>query len=192
MKDHELDELLKSASVPERSNGYWQDFPRNITVKARRHAPIRQKNQAWVWWLAPISVGCAIAMVVFFHRTAVLRPLPADEQLAAARKCFRELEALFPHQLQAIVLDHNGPRMVLADAPSVPDSPPFYLRICGPKACESFVTFSGQQIEVRGEKCEVLADDNGRIFLAGQHHVWSERDSTSALRIEAMPLGVAL
>jgi hypothetical protein len=201
MKDSELDNLLRSASVPERPPDYWQDFPRKITGAIFREskssttpdvAPMRKRIPLFAWSMALVAACCVLACLLLFHRAGIPRPLPEDGELAAARKCFRELETLFPHQVQALVFGRKGPQLVLADAASVPDSAPIYLRICGPTECERFVTFSGQQIEVHGEKCEVLANDEGRVILVGKRHVWSERDPHAALRIEARPLGAAL
>jgi hypothetical protein len=107
-----------------------------------------------------------------------------------AQKYFHEIEGLFPNQLQAIVLDQTGARLVLSPAADVPRSPPLYLRICGPDGCQRFVTFSGQQIRVNGEACEVLVDRRGRVLLVGRDTVWSGSDpsgKTGPYRIERPP-----
>jgi hypothetical protein len=66
------------------------------------------------------------------------------------------------------------------------------LKICGPDGCQRFVTFSGQEIRVNGEACEVLVDHQGRVVLVGRDTVWSGSESTGKagnFRIEARPLG---
>ena len=103
-----------------------------------------------------------------------------DSQLAEARKYFHELEALFPNQLQAIVFDQQGTHLVLAPEPNLPASPPLYLKICGPKGCQRFVTFSGQQIRVNGDVCDVLADRQGNVLVVGQETLWA--DAKAAVR----------
>ena len=95
-----------------------------------------------------------------------------DPQLAEARKYFREIEDLFPRQLQAIVFDQQGPHLVLAPEANLPASPPLYVKIRGPKGCQRFVTFSGQQIRVNGDVCDVLADGQGKVLLVGRQWVW--------------------
>jgi hypothetical protein len=121
------------------------------------------------------------------HRTS-----GTDPQFAEARKYFHELEGLFPNQLQAIVFDQQGTHLVLAQKANLPASPPLYLKICGPdKGCRRFVTFSGQQIEVNGELCDVLADGQGKVLLVGRQLLWSGSQAGHRMgpyRVEARPL----
>jgi hypothetical protein len=193
MKDNELWELLKSAKTPERPEGYWRDFPVQVTSKLHRQqssVPQRRMKPALVWGLA-LGTACVVIGLMFGRQgTRTEGSKGASAELAEARKCYREFEGMFPNQLQAIVFDRQGPRMVLADGAVVPDSTPFYLRVCGSAGCQGFVTFSGQEIQVGGELCEVLADGQGGVMLVGNGHVWSAGDSTSAVRVEARPLAM--
>ena len=114
-----------------------------------------------------------------------------DPQLAEAQKYFREIESLFPHQLQAIVLDQQGAHLVLAQEANLPVSPPLYLKICGPKGCQRFVTFSGQQIRVNGDVCDVLADHQGNVLVVGRQFLWAGSQASAGsgpYQIEARPL----
>jgi hypothetical protein len=196
MTNRELDQLLKSASTPGRADGYWRDFPKRVTAKLHwQLAPTNTHSRskvnvilAWSFGLATVFV--AAGLLIKFR--PVHSSVAVDDQLAAARKCYREIEALFPNQVQGIVFDAQGPRMLIADAPNVPRSTPFYLKICGPKGCESFVTFSGQQVQIEGENCEVLADAQDRLMLVGNHQVWPGNGSGGAIRVEAQPLEAAL
>jgi hypothetical protein len=79
-------------------------------------------------------------------------------------------------------------QLVLADRADVPDSPPLFVKICDGKNCSSLVTFSGQEVEVDGQKITVLADANGGIILAGNQFVWSSTGPNrlhDGLKIEA-------
>jgi hypothetical protein len=123
------------------------------------------------------------------------RPSGQDSQLAEARKYFHELEALFPNQLQGIVFDQQGTHLVLAPEPNLPASPPLYLKVCGPQGCQRFITFSGQQIRVNGDVCDVLVDHQGKVLVVGQETLWS--DARGAVRrgpyqIEAKVLEASL
>jgi len=115
-----------------------------------------------------------------------------DPQFAELQKCYREIEPLFPNQLKAIIWDNTGgPELVLAEAATVPSSTPLYLRICGPNGCRRFVTFSGQQIQVNGDVCDVLLDRQGNIIIAGRQLVWSSAKATGTAghyQIEARPV----
>jgi hypothetical protein len=191
----ELDEILKSARAPKRTDEYWRDFPQRVSARlhwqpqsASHHVVQRSLKLTpflvWSLSLAIIVVAIIITTVKYQPRSAATASV-ADSQLAEARKCYHELEALFPNQIEAIVFDQQGPRMVLADKANVPDSAPIYLRICGPRGCEGFVTFSGQQISFNGENCEVLSDAQGRVILVGDHQVWTQANRSDPVQIQA-------
>lgn len=192
MTDNELDQRLKSAPVPNRPEGYWSDFPKKVTAKLHWQSqaagtassrPGRQPGFFLAWGLGFAAVLVVIGLLVPRqpHQPVKL----ANDQLPEIRKCYAEFEALFPKQLKAIVFDGQGPHMILADKADVPESAPLYLKVCGPKGCEGFVTFSGQNIRVNGEDCEVLADAQGKVMLVGNHQVWLQGRSGGALSVEA-------
>ena len=142
-------------------------------------------------------MAMAVAVVVVliggwmaYHARSTLTR--ADPQFTELQKCFREIEPLFPHQLQAIVFDDRGAELVLADAATVPASMPLYIKVCGPNGCRRFVTFSGQQIRVNGDLCDVLLDRQGNILVVGQQLAWSSSNpagKAGTYQIEARPLG---
>src|ERR1035441_5621913 len=205
MNNEELNEVLKRSAVPERKADYWERFPSQVTAEIKRRgqharaaksavAPVAGmavEGNAWAWACSLRSLVskpafvlgvAAICLAVGFVLGSWKGQLPPgkDAQLAEARKYFRELDALFPNQLQAIVFDQQGPHLVLAPEANVPASPPLYLKICGPNGCQRFVTFSGQQIRVNGDVCDVLVDHQGKVLVVGQETLWS--DARGAVR----------
>ena len=198
MKDTELNEVLRRAAVPERRADYWERFPSQVTAEIeRRQQCARTENNPRAPGVAVVEGGTAWAWVSAF-RSLFRKPTSAlgvtvvcltlglvlgswnghrspgkDPQVTEARKYFHELEALFPNQLQAIVFDQQGAHLVLAPEPNLPASPPLYLKICGPEGCQRFVTFSGQQISVNGEVCDVLSDHHGNVLVVGRQLAWS-------------------
>ena len=69
---------------------------------------------------------------------------------------------------------------------------PMYIHICDGKQCSSFVTFSGQEIQVAGQKVVILSDAHGGIILTGDQFVWANAEKISVgghLKIEAKTLG---
>ena len=116
-------------------------------------------------------------------------------ELVAARKYFQEIETLFPGQVQAIVFDQQGSHLVLAEHSNVPADSPLYLKICGPKGCQNYVTFSGQQIHFNGETCEVLLDRHGNVLLVGPQWVLSTAGAPTKharYQVAARPLETTL
>lgn len=119
-----------------------------------------------------VAAAC-LALGFVFGLWRAQRSPGSDPQFAEARKYFQEIQALFPHQLQAIVFDQQGAHLVLARKADVPASPPLYLKICGPGGCQRFVTFSGQEIRINGEVCEVLSDHEGNVLVVGRQSLWA-------------------
>jgi hypothetical protein len=186
MKDSELDQLLKSIPVPDRPEAYWSEFPRKVMAKAHwlesrtqagdddrgvRQSGTRFRLRFVTAGLAVAVIGLVLGFAFGFRQGRHL--VITDSQLALARKYFQEIEPLFPNQIQAIVFDQQGPHLVLADQPNVPASSPLYLRISGPKGIQNYVTFSGQQVRLNGEVCEVLVDHEGNALLVGREGAWS-------------------
>lgn len=194
MNNSDLDKLLKSAPVPERAPDYWAEFPKRVTrrlawVRSRgdsRPAPARWRLLAWSFGLAAACIAAG-----FFFGTRQERVASESRQLAALQTIYREVADLFPNQLQAIIIDEQGPRLVLSDTTNVPSSDPLFVKICQAKRCQTFITFSGQQIRVNGEVFDVLADGGGGVILAGRKAVWTSAQSPAGQMpwdIEARPL----
>jgi hypothetical protein len=98
---------------------------------------------------------------------------------------------MFPNRVQAIVEDEHGLNLVLSDTDNIPASAPLYIRVCDGGHCSSFLTFSGQEITVAGQKVTVLADTHGGVILAGDDFMWSDTKRVYAghLKIQAKNLG---
>jgi len=195
MNDAELSQLLKSAGIPEPGAGHWEAFPGRVTtaLRATRKPPTEQ-----IRWRPKLAWGLSFAGACLLIGFAVghWRGAHTIEKLnlVQSKKLIGEVRALFPNQVQAVIFDGNGVRLVLAEKADVPDSPPIYLNICGPEGCRQFITFSGQQIHVDGEACDVLADAEGNIILAGKHFVWTSEShvaSAGVYRIEARSMEMA-
>lgn len=106
-------------------------------------------------------------------------------------KLIHETLAMFPGRVRAITQDERGLNLVLSEKANVPSSTPLYVHVCDRKHCESFVTFSGQEIQVAGQKVSVLSDAQGRTILVGEDFFWSNKDkvhSGTHLEIEAKNL----
>ena len=198
MKNNELDRLLQSIREPERAPEYWNEFPKKVVAHLHwrvggpsgadpRPAPGIRRLAGWTLGLATSGVIVALAVVLWREHES----RPEASQVLRMGKYYQEIEALFPNQLETIVFDPQGTHLVLAPEADVPASPPLYVRICDGKNCSSFVTFSGQEIQLAGQKMTVLSDAHGGIILTGDRFLWSsaERiDGGSHWQIEARNL----
>ena len=73
----------------------------------------------------------------------------------------------------------------------MPASTPIYVHICDGKQCSSLVTFSGQELEMAGQKVTVLEDAQDGVIVAGTRFAWSSDHPAGAsggLKIEARSL----
>lgn len=195
MNSEELKEFLKSAKTPNRPAEYWDDFPRQVTTALRRgqgmgqraeqktHRPVRLRL---AWGLAFAGAFVLVGFALGFwrgHDAGV-----NTGQLADVKKYYREIEALFPNQVRAISFDRQGPHLVLSEQADVPRSPALFVKVCGPKGCESFVTFSGQKIKSGGQQFEILADADGKVIVVGDKRVWAGGSDSGPIRIQSRPL----
>jgi hypothetical protein len=207
MNNQRLNEILKSAPVPERPGEYWEEFPAQVTRELRRSDrgerpplpdPLLQRRRGRL--RAPVlAFGLGLAAVCLLigfwlgrHGGPAERPVMT---VAEAQKYYHEIAQLFPNQVRAIVFDQNGTHLVLADRADVPASLPVFMKICGPNGCQGVVTFSGQQIRVNGKSMDVLVGPMDDVILAGPDSVWSSKQAENQMggyRIEAKALQAQL
>jgi hypothetical protein len=201
MNNKELDQLLKSAQVPQRDESYWNNFSKRVTARLHWSRPepgqISQpalRRRVFAAWGFVLATAC----VVFGFTVGFWRGKESGlstQQLAEARKYYHEIEGLFPNQVKAIVFDQKGAHLVLSDSANVPSSPPLLVKICGPEGCKGFITFSGQNIQANGETYQVLATTDGQVMLVGKTSVWAGSNTANlaqSLKIEAKPLEASL
>ena len=195
MTNPELDARLKAAREPSLPAGYQETFTRNV-LNNLRSSPggngAGRKGNHWVpklaWGLA--TAACILMAFALGHWRGPSEKSSRPAVLADA-KLIRETRGLFPHRVRAIVQDENGLKLVLADQGEMPASTPIYIRICDGNKCSSLVTFSGQEIQIAGQKLTVLSQSDGGIILEGNQFVWSSREPVAMkhkIRIEARNL----
>src|ERR1017187_779108 len=194
MNDFELEKKLKAAWVPEREEDYWESFPRLVSAKLRTTPAGRPASERH--WLPRLAWGGGIAFACLMIGFAVGQWQGRVEKsdpyaLLQNEKALREVLTLFPNRVRAIVQDKRGVQLVLSDQADVPASTPIYVHICDGKQCSSLVTFSGQELEIAGQKVTVLADAQGGVIVTGPRFAWSSNrpgGASGGLKIEARSL----
>jgi hypothetical protein len=202
MNNAELDKLLKTAPVPERPADYWENFPRQVLAALPRATRRSSQREAPGWrrfTLARLTFAVSAVAACFLigytvgswrHRS----PSFTAGELVTVRTYLRELEALFPNQVKAVVFEPSGPRLELAERADVSPALPVFVRVCGPDGCRDFLTFSGQQIRLNGEALEVLLNARGHVLLVGRHMAWTSGEAGARVgeyRVAARSLGTA-
>ena len=195
MNNNDLENKLKVAQVPARDEDYWESFPRLVSAKLRS-TPAGRPGIERHWlsrlaWGGSIAFACLVIGFALGHRHGRMEKND-PYALLQNEKALREVLTMFPNRVRAIVQDEHGVQLVLSDQADVPASTPIYVRICDGKQCSSFVTFSGQEIQIAGQKITVLSEADGGIILTGNQFVWSNTERIYAgkhLKIEARNLG---
>jgi len=188
VNDSELTSLLKKARVPEPPAELWDELPGRVARqlnRARTDSPhaVHRGFSRWAWGMAT-----ALCVVMAFIAGHWHGQMAEKKDALASAKVVRETLAMFPNRVRAIVEDEHGLNLVLSENADVPASTPLYVRICDGKQCASVVTFSGQEIQVGGQKLTVLSDSANGIILMGNGFAWSSREPAYAkndLKIEA-------
>jgi hypothetical protein len=192
MNNSELESILKKARVPKRPDEFWEMLPRQVSSRlgrARSQEGSRVEQPSllrWAWVLG--TVACVLIAFAAGH----WRGQKDSRDVLLNVKLIDETLAMFPHRVRAIVQDERGLNLILSEYSDVPDSTPLYVRICDGKHCSSLVTFSGQEIQIAGQKVTVLSDPRGGIILEGNQLLWSSTEPIYAgnhLKIEARYLG---
>ena len=197
MTDADLQRLLKSAKVPERPNDYWEQFGQRVRAGLRHQ---RAGDRARSRWVPRLAWGIAVAAACLLIGFAVVlwrgrSEATAANELLQNEKVIREVMAMFPNRVRAIVQDERGLNLVLSERDDVPTSPPLYIHVIEAGRRSSFLTFSGQEIEIASQRTTVLSDSQGQVMLVGERFFWSRAESAGIrgdLRIQARSLAYAL
>jgi hypothetical protein len=190
MNKFDLDAMLKAAKTPECPADDCGDISREVLARLRREPKLLRTRPRWFPQLA-WGFATAVACLAIVFVTGHWHGETSFKDSLQSAKLIRETLAMFPNRVRAITQDEHGLNLVLSDSDDVPVSTPIYVSICDGKYCTSFVTFSGQEIQVAGQKVTVLSDAQGGIILTGNQFVWSNTDRTYAdnrLKIEAKNL----
>lgn len=194
MNNAELNRILKSAKTPERPEEFWGQLPKRVTSRLHWKPAAETRVASWFPRLAWITACVAACLIVGFvigrqqgHSDAM-----AESGLLQNEKVIKEMLAMFPNRVRAVVQDEHGVNLVLSDKDNVPLSTPLWVKFCDGKHCRAAVTFSGQQIQIGNQSVTVLADPDGKIILAGDSFLWSNGErmlaGNSKLKIEAKAL----
>jgi hypothetical protein len=195
MKKSELESILKRARLPEVSEQSFEMFPRRIVARLKSNdSPVgatRQRSFRLAWALG--MVACVVLAFAVGRWTGRKEPgtILVPDSLAGL-KLIRETLAKFPNRVRAIVEDEHGLSLILSDKVDVPVSTPIYVRIWDGKHYSSLVTFSGQEVQIAGQKVTVLSQGDGGIILEGNKLFWASGKPVYAernLKIEARNLG---
>ncbi len=139
------------------------------TLATIRHRKLRQRL-----WPVLAAAACVLFALILFFKP---RTTP-DQHVAAPTEdkyalILREVSALFPQQIKAIVSDGSDLQIALADQPYTNSEQAVVIEICEKGGCKTVITYVGQTFEIGKHRVTVSTDDNGSIVVdspdAGLH-----------------------
>jgi hypothetical protein len=197
MNNTELDSVLKKARMPEPPEEFWEMFPQQVARKTNRARTQNNRVQPrlfprFAWGLAT-AICILTAFAIGHWRGKMDTKTVVTNDVLQNPKLISETLAMFPNQVRAIVRDKHGLNLILSNNGDVPTSPPIYIRVCDGNNCSSYVTFSGQELEIAGQTVTILSDATGGVIVTGRRFVWASDSPDNMggnLKIEAKNLNL--
>ncbi|HEY1662107.1 MAG TPA: hypothetical protein VGI03_06785 [Verrucomicrobiae bacterium] len=108
MNDSELEKKLRSVRVPQRAEGYWEDFPSR--VRGQLPAPVMERPRkafvpAWAW-AGGFAFACAVFTLVIW---------PSFQVAVKDEHVIHQELAELPHHLHVLMADEHGMHYLIAD-----------------------------------------------------------------------------
>lgn len=200
MNDQELKDRLNALKIPgcdERARD--RALHRATVALANAEEP---KNEARLMgWTGRLlwTVGCAMAAAVIFVSLQAPVPLiqPKAQELADDLKILKQMEALFPGQIDAVIQKSGAVNLELAAEQSLPSDQPILVRLISGKQSIQIMSYSGRKVcvELEGSRTcfEALLNNDGNVILNGRDFIWTPQlpVTVAGYRIEAKKLSPA-
>ncbi|MCH7228024.1 hypothetical protein [Haloferula sp. A504] len=134
-------------------------------IAGERLAVIRRGAWRRCWRPALAAAACVVGFLVLFNRPdpepKVTTVKPEDEYALI----LREVSAVFPRQVKAIVAGGPELEIDLADQPLSGPKQAVVVEVCEEKGCKTVITYVGQTFEIGSHRLTVRADESGAIIV---------------------------
>ncbi len=194
MKDVHLREQWSALSVP-KADPIAKDraLHRALVAFKQSHSQVPAPVAPWFWrrmTFALVTVALLAGVFGFWlHRSS-----PDRRGRFAMMEITREIETLFPKQINAIVEENGEIRLDLAFNPDALTDQPVYVQLVHEGHTIRVVSYSGRRITVTvgQEKLtfEPLVTGSGEVILVGEDFLWSPAHPAphGRFRVLAYPL----
>ncbi len=174
MSDDQLRQRLNRLQVPRASDSARGRAKHRALIALQSAdsaaAGTAEKKVAWKWIGAATAV-CAVALLAFLPRSQA----PA-ENLANDRQLFRQIEMMFPGQVNSVVEQNGHVDLSIAQSSLVGSQQPVLMVFRKDSQSIRVLSYSGHRVCVPlgKEHCcfDVLAGPNGSVILEGDDNVW--------------------
>jgi hypothetical protein len=193
MNDESLNEKLRSLELPAPDPAAREKaLHRALIAFENREASApptpRTYRAGWLVVGAAAALVCALGILL----PHVLTERPAD--LASQRALLKQMEALFPGQLRAIVEHGDDVDVLTEDERGSASDQPLVVTFRSAAKTIRVVSYSGRDVclTIAGENVcfEMLLTDDGDVILSGKDFLWSRanRVQVAGCQVEASPL----
>ena len=179
MNDGELIRKLRELITPQPGEGVREKAlhrARIALVNPGDEVPAAGVSRGWLWLVARSAACVAVAAIsaLLFVRSHHAGGGEADAKL------LKEMEVLFPGQIDSVVTRGGQVDLNLADAPDANSSQPLAVELRRDDQTIRVLTFSGRKVCLnlggREECFETLVTGEGQVILSGDHFLWSTED----------------
>ena len=174
MNDESLKRRLRGLAVPPVDEGAREKaLQRSQIALANSHSlPVARPFPGWRWGLAP-GLALLLGLLWFARPHAGPEPQPSAKVLA-------EMEALFPGQVDAVILQGNSVKLDLSDTPEGSSQQPLVVTLRRGGQTVQVLAYSGRKVCVelggRRECFEPLVTAEGKVILSGDDFVWEDNN----------------
>jgi len=133
---------------------------------------VTDKSTLWKWiGVSAALCACVVVLIAMIHR-----PQAPTENLVGDRQFLRQIEMLFPGQVDAVVEQNGHVDLSIAQSSLVGSQQPVLMVFRKDSSSIRVLSFSGHRVCVllgKEHRCfDVLATTNGGVILESDDNVW--------------------
>ena len=175
MTENELRRILSGLKIPTASNiARERARHRAALALGRTETAPNSERAVWFWRLTAGALAVALTGVLTWQ--AWLRPDAPREDTAADQKILKQMQALFPRQVNAVVDDNGKVDLSVAQSPEVGSDQPIVVLFQRHGKMIRVLSYSGHKfcLPLDGhEHCfEILAAAAGGVILEEDDRAW--------------------
>ena len=173
-------------ALPSEQGGPSGETDAAVMADARKTlATIRRRRLRQRFWPALAAAACVALAISLFSKPRTTSQqhvaAPAEDKYALI---LREVSAVFPEQLQAIIADGGELRISLADHAVSNKKQAVVVELREADKCTTVITYVGQTVEVGEHRITVHADEKGAIVVDATDTREPDSPAASGLHIK--------
>jgi hypothetical protein len=197
VNDDELQRHLSHLKTPEVSDTARERARFRATLALNRAEVAQGAERAVVFWRWTTGV-LAIALAGALTWQMWARPASPREDIAADQKVLEQMQALFPRQVNAVVVDNGKVDLSVTQSPAVGSDQPIVIVFRRDDKIIRVLSYSGHRVCLslggRDHCFEILATASGGIILEEADKAWlaASKPEIAGFSVRAQTLEASL